>query len=111
MIYLYDPEITRKDISNVNKALNKKWLSGNTPVVKEFEKKLAGYLGVKYVSSCSSGTSALHLALLANSIGEGDEVIMPTLSYIATANAESMLVQSQFLLMLTLIPGKSILVK
>ena len=87
MIYLYDPEITRKDISNVNKALNKKWLSGNTPVVKEFEKKLAGYLGVKYVSSCSSGTSALHLALLANSVGEGDEVIMPTLSYIATANA------------------------
>ena len=87
MIYLYDPEITNKDISNVNKALMKKWLSGNTPVVKEFEKKLADYLGVKYVSSCSSGTTALHLALLASSIGEGDEVILPTLSYIATANA------------------------
>ena len=87
MIYLYDPEITSKDISNVTSALKKKWLSGNTPVVKEFENKLAKYLGVKYVSSCSSGTSALHLALLASSIREGDEVIMPTLSYIATANA------------------------
>ena len=87
MIYLYDPEITKEDIRNVNKALNKKWLSGNSPIVKEFEEKLARYLGVKYVSSCSSGTAGLHLALLGLDIKSEDEVIMPSLSYIATANS------------------------
>ena len=87
MIYLYDPEITNEDIQSVNNALKNKWLSGNSPVVKEFENKLASYLDVKYVSSCSSGTSGLHLALLGLDIKSGDEVIMPSLSYIATANS------------------------
>ena len=89
MIRLYDPEVTSKDISIVLKTLEKKWLSGNTPIIKEFEEKLANFLGVKYVSSCSSGTSALHLALLSLGLSPGDEVIMPSLSYIATANAVS----------------------
>ena len=87
MIYLYDPDINSEDIKNVNRALNKKWLSGNSPIVKEFENKLADFLGVKYVSTCSSGTSGLHLALLELGIKAEDEVIMPSLSYIATANS------------------------
>lgn len=87
MIYLYDPDINSEDIKNVNRALNKKWLSGNSPIVKEFENKLADFLGVKYVSTCSSGTAGLHLALLGLGIKAEDEVIMPSLSYIATANS------------------------
>ena len=83
MIYLYDPDINSEDIKNVNRALNKKWLSGNSPIVKEFENKLADFLGVKYVSTCSSGTAGLHLALLGLGIKAEDEVIMPSLSYIA----------------------------
>ena len=87
MIYLYDPDINTEDIKNVNRALNKKWLSGNSPIIKEFENKLADFLGVKYVSTCSSGTAGLHLALLGLGIKAEDEVIMPSLSYIATANS------------------------
>ena len=87
MIKLYDPDIKKSDIESVLKSLKSKDLSGNTETVKSFEKKLSEFLGVKYVSSCSSGTAALHLALLCTGIKKGDEVIMPNLSYIATANA------------------------
>lgn len=87
MINLYDPEILDEDIHSVMSALQNKYLSGNSKPVKEFETSLSNYLGVKYVSSCSSGTAALHLALLSMDISHGDEVIMPALSYIATANA------------------------
>jgi perosamine synthetase len=89
MIKLYDPDINNSDIKSVIKALNNKELSGNTDSVKNFEKEISKFLGVKYVSSCSSGTAALHLALLSLDIGVGDEVIMPSLSYIATANSVS----------------------
>ena len=89
MIKIYEPKITNEDISFVTETLKKGWLSGNTPVIKDFEEALANYLGIKYVSSCSSGTAALHLSLLGLGIGPGDEVIMPSLSYIATANAVS----------------------
>ena len=87
MINLYDPEILDEDILSVTNALKEKYISGNSKAVKDFESSLSEYLGVNYVSSCSSGTAALHLALLSLNIGEGDEVIMPNLSYIATANA------------------------
>jgi perosamine synthetase len=89
MINLYDPDINQSDINSVINALNKKELSGNTDSVRNFEKAISKFLGVKYVSSCSSGTAALHLALLSLDIGVGDEVIMPSLSYIATANSVS----------------------
>ena len=57
------------------------------PKVKEFEKRFAKYVGVKYAVATSSGTTALHLALLSLGIGRGDEVIVPSFSFIATANA------------------------
>ena len=56
----------------------------------EFEKMLAEFLGVKYVSLVPNGTIALYLALLASGVGEGDEVIVPDLTMIATANAVTM---------------------
>lgn len=87
MINLYDPIINKEDILSVLNVLNKKWLSGNTEINKEFEKKLSEFLQVKYVSTCSSGTTGLHLALLGLGVGKNDEVIVPSLSYIASANA------------------------
>ena len=59
------------------------------PRVTDFENRLADYLNVPYVVACSSGTSALHLALLAAGVQPGDEVLVPDLSFIATANAVS----------------------
>lgn len=57
------------------------------PNVQAFEEETADYLGVKHAISCASGTDALHLALLAAGIGEGDEVITPAFTFIATAEA------------------------
>ncbi len=57
------------------------------PHVQAFEKEAAGYLGVKHAIACASGTDALHLALLAEGIGPGDEVITSAFTFIATAEA------------------------
>ena len=55
--------------------------------VKEFEKEISSYLGVSDCVAVNSGTSALHLALLACGIGRGDVVIVPAITFVATANA------------------------
>ena len=57
------------------------------PNVQAFEKEAAEYLGVKHAIGCASGTDALHLALLAEGIGVGDEVITSAFTFIATAEA------------------------
>lgn len=57
------------------------------PNVQAFEREAAGYLGVKHAIGCASGTDALHLALRAAGIGEGDEVITSAFTFIATAEA------------------------
>ncbi len=57
------------------------------PHVQAFEKEAADYLGVKHAIGCASGTDALHLALLAEGIGAGDEVITSAFTFIATAEA------------------------
>lgn len=57
------------------------------PNVQAFEQEAANYLGVKHAISCASGTDALHLALRAAGIGEGDEVITTAFTFIATAEA------------------------
>jgi dTDP-4-amino-4,6-dideoxygalactose transaminase len=55
--------------------------------VREFENKFAEYIGVEHAVAVNSGTSALHAALLAHNIGNGDEVITTSFSFIATANS------------------------
>lgn len=57
------------------------------PKVEEFERAIADYLGAKHVMAVSSGTAALHLALLAHGVGSGDKVVVPSLTFAATANA------------------------
>ena len=87
MIKLYEPKIYKEDISLVNKTLKEGWVSGNSPIVKDFEEKIREFCNVKYCLATSSGTTGLHLALLGSGLKSGDEVLMPSLSYIATANA------------------------
>ncbi|MBI2013524.1 MAG: DegT/DnrJ/EryC1/StrS family aminotransferase [Candidatus Colwellbacteria bacterium] len=73
-----------KAVSQIIKSgLN--WATGSE--VADFEKELAKYVGVKYAAAFNSGTSALHALLLALHIGKGDEVIVPSFTFIATANA------------------------
>ncbi|SHO47117.1 DegT/DnrJ/EryC1/StrS family aminotransferase [Anaerocolumna xylanovorans] len=71
----------------LNECIDSGWISANGRFVEEFENKFAELCGCKYAVACSNGTVSLHLILVALGIGEGDEVIMPDLTYIATANA------------------------
>ncbi len=84
-IRLARPNISEEAIQKVNEVLR----SGNLvqgEYVEKFELALAGYLGCKHVVVVSSGTAALHLALISAGIGSGDEVIVPAFTFPATAN-------------------------
>jgi dTDP-4-amino-4,6-dideoxygalactose transaminase len=70
----------------VIEVLRSGWLVQG-PKVAEFEREVAAYVGAKYAVATSSCTTALHLALLLHGIGPGDEVIVPSFTFIATANA------------------------
>jgi len=63
----------------------------NGPAVKSFEKNLATYLGVKHVIACANGTDALQIALMALGLEPGDEVIVPSFTYVATAEVIGLL--------------------
>ncbi len=82
------PWINDDDKKYVMRALNQHWLT-NGPIVKKFEEKICNFIGSKYSVGVGSGTHALHLAVRSLGIGLGDEVIVPTLTFAATANAVS----------------------
>jgi perosamine synthetase len=80
---LWDEE----DVENVGREIKSgmNWAVG--PNVEKFEKMIAEYIGTDYATVFNSGTSALHSILLAHGIGKGDEVIVPSFTFIATANS------------------------
>ena len=73
------------DIKAVVEVLKSDWLTTG-PKVAEFEEAVADYVGAKYAVAVSSGTAALHCAMYALGIGTGDEVIVPPITFAATAN-------------------------
>jgi perosamine synthetase len=81
------PFLTDDETKNVLAALRTGWISSKGKFISRFEDKFSQYCDVKYAVSTSNGTAALHLALTALGIGAGDEVIVPTLTFIATANS------------------------
>jgi len=81
------PSITEKEISFVTSAVESTWVSSLGEYINTFESEFAKFCGTKYAVSVFNGTVAIHLSLEALGIGPGDEVIMPNLSFIATANA------------------------
>lgn len=85
-ISIANPVFNGNEKKYLNECIDTGWVSANGRFVNEFEEKFAEFCGCKYALSCSNGTVSLHLILLAMGIGPGDEVIMPTLTYIATAN-------------------------
>ena len=89
MIPIAKPEITDEEIDAVVKVLQSGNIASGKRVI-EFEEKFAKYIGVKHAVACSNGTAALHATLLAHGVGVGDEVIVPSFSFIATATAVSM---------------------
>lgn len=81
------PALIGREKEYVADCMESTWISSNGKYIGLFEEGFADYLGVKHAITCCNGTVALHLALLALGIGAGDEVIIPTLTYVATANA------------------------
>lgn len=84
---VYKPQLSGNEKKYVNECLDSTWISSKGKFINEFEKKFAEYLGVEYAASVSNGTVALHVALLALGVGPGDEVIVPTFTYIASVNS------------------------
>ena len=81
------PSITNVEIDYVTDAVKSTWVSSLGKYIDRFEKEFAEFCGTKYAVSVSNGTVAIQLALHALGIKNGDEVIVPDLSFIATANA------------------------
>jgi perosamine synthetase len=86
IIPFYIPWINSEDKKAVLKALDSRWLTGG-PKAANFERLFADYVGVKHAVSMGSCTEALHLSMRALGIKAGDEVIVPVLTFAATANA------------------------
>src|SRR2546421_4416430 len=81
------PSITEKEIAYVNEAVSSTWISSIGKYIDQFEQGFASFCGTKYGVALMNGTVAIELALRACGITRDDEVIMPDLSFIATANA------------------------
>jgi dTDP-4-amino-4,6-dideoxygalactose transaminase len=85
-IALSDLDFDQRELKSVVSVIKGKWLSMGW-MVKEFEDRFAQYIGTKYAIATSSGTAALHLALRALDIQGGDEVLVPSITFVASANA------------------------
>lgn len=84
---LAEPSLSEEDAQAVADCVRAGWISGVAPQVWRFEETFAAFVGTAHGVAASSGTAALHLGLAALKVGPGDEVIVPTLTFIATANA------------------------
>ena len=86
---LHEPSIDENDIKSVVKTLKSGFVSSVGKDIDDFEQGIAKYTNSKYAVAMCNGTSALHISLLANKIRENDEVLVPALTFVATANAVS----------------------
>ncbi|MDZ7586319.1 MAG: aminotransferase class I/II-fold pyridoxal phosphate-dependent enzyme, partial [Patescibacteria group bacterium] len=86
-IPLAKPEFGPVEKKLVNQCLNTGWISSIGGFVEEFGQATAKFVGVKHALPVATGTAALHLALLALGIKPRDEVIVPALTFVASANA------------------------
>jgi dTDP-4-amino-4,6-dideoxygalactose transaminase len=86
-IYLSSPHLGGKEIEYVKEAIDTNWVAPLGPNVNGFEKELAAYNSISHCAALSSGTAALHLALILLGIEQDDEVLCSTFTFSATANA------------------------
>lgn len=86
---LHEPVFAGNEWAYVKECLDTGWVSSVGKYVDEFERKLAEFTGVKRAVAVVNGTAALHVCLLLAGVEPGDEVLMPALTFIATANAVS----------------------
>jgi len=85
-IPIYQPSLLGNEKKYVNDCLDSNWISSKGSYIEKFENEFSQKVGAKHSATVSNGTVALHLALLATGISHEDEVIVPTLTYIASVN-------------------------
>lgn len=86
-IAVCEPLIAGRELEYVSDAIKSGWISSSGGYVDKFERRFAEYLGVSDAITTTSGTAALHLALVAAGVGPGDEVLIPAFTMVATATA------------------------
>ena len=89
MIPIAEPDLRGNELKYVTDCVVTEWVSSLGKYVRAFEERIAEFCGRRYAVSTCNGTAALHLALVTLGIGPGDEVIVPSLTFVATANAVS----------------------
>ena len=82
-----EPVLGEEELANVVAAMRSGWISSRGAFIGEFEERFAGFCGARHGVAVANGTVALHLALVALGVGPGDEVLVPSLTFVATANA------------------------
>ncbi|RIK41424.1 MAG: aminotransferase DegT [Chloroflexi bacterium] len=87
IIPVCEPTLEGNELKYVTQAIESNWISSAGSFIRDFEAKFAEACGVKYGIACANGTVAMHLALATLGLEPGDEVIIPTFTMIATANA------------------------
>ncbi len=85
-IYLSSPTMHGEELKYINEAFDTNWVAPLGPNVNEFEKELAAYVGGGYCAALSSGTAAIHLALILAGVGRDDIVFGPSMTFSATVN-------------------------
>jgi dTDP-4-amino-4,6-dideoxygalactose transaminase len=85
-IWLSSPHMGGNEQRYVNEAFETNWIAPLGPNVDNFEKELGGYLGINHVAALSSGTAAIHLALIIGGVTNGDEVLCQSFTFSATVN-------------------------
>ncbi|MDR1484376.1 MAG: DegT/DnrJ/EryC1/StrS family aminotransferase [Planctomycetaceae bacterium] len=83
---VYRPSLDGNEKKYVNECIDSTWISSRGKFVTEFEKQFSQAIGVEHSIAVTNGTTAIHLAMLALGISHNDEVIVPTLTYIASVN-------------------------
>lgn len=86
-IPVYQPDLGGNEKKYVMECLDSTWISSKGRFISEFEESFARFCGVRHATSVCNGTVAVHLTLLALGVGPGDEVIVPSLTYVASVNA------------------------
>ena len=84
---VYEPLLTGNELNYVSDCIQSGWISSLGKYIAQFETLFANFCGTHHAVAISNGTAALHLALVCLGIGPGDEVIVPTMTFVATANA------------------------
>jgi dTDP-4-amino-4,6-dideoxygalactose transaminase len=86
-ILLSPPHLSGRELEYIEEAIRSNWIAPLGPMVDAFEREVCEYVGIPFGAALSSGTAALHLAMLIAGVHAGDEVLCATLTFSATANA------------------------